>query len=94
MTEKATMLGALQNRSNNPSIKKCQSPKVVFVVDPRANKREIAKAVEEIYEKNKIKVVSVNTLHVKAKQRRVRGRQGWRAEWKKAIVTLEPGDAI
>ncbi len=51
-------------------------PKYVFVVDRTANKNEIALAIEEIYKDKTVKVVSVNTINVKPKARRVRGRLG------------------
>jgi len=94
VTEKAHVMEQLQFRQSNPSLKKCNSPKYVFLVDKRANKQEIARAVEEIYAERKIKVVGVNTLHVKPKQRQVRGRRGMTPGFKKAIVTLEAGDSI
>jgi large subunit ribosomal protein L23 len=84
----------LQFNQSNACVKKCVSPKYVFVVDKRANKQEIADAVEEIYAGRGIKVVSVNTLNVRPKARRVRGRPGVKAGWKKAIVTLAPGNSI
>jgi len=65
--------------------------KVSFEVDPRANRVEIRKAVEQIFD---IKVKSVRTMHVKGKVKR-RGRiLGQRKNWKKAIVTLMPGSRI
>lgn len=94
VTEKALMLEGLKNATSNASLRRCQSPKYVFVVDNLANKAEIAWAVEEIYREKNIKVVAVNTINVKPKQRRVRGRLGMTKSFKKAIVTLEEGDAI
>ena len=94
VTEKAKVLEQLQFNSSNPSVKKCQSPKYVFVVDKKASKYQIAQAVEEIYAEKKVKVLSVNTINVKQKERRVRGRTGFKAAFKKAIVTLEAGDSI
>jgi len=94
VTEKAKVLEQLQFNSSNACIKKCQSPKYVFVVDKKASKYQIAQAVEEIYAEKKIKVLSVNTINVKQKERRVRGRTGFKAAFKKAIVTLEAGDSI
>ena len=94
ITEKARVLENLQHASNNPSLSRCKSPKVVFNVHPKANKTEIAAAVEEIYADKKIKVTAVNTVRVGKKPRRVRGYLGKRAGFKKAIVTLRPGDAI
>lgn len=94
VTEKAKVLEQLQFNSSNASVKKCQTPKYVFIVDKKANKQQIAAAVEEIYSEKKIKVLSVNTVNVKQKERRVRGRTGFKAAFKKAIVTLEAGDSI
>lgn len=94
VTEKSLMLEGLKNAKSNPSLARCESPKYVFIVDPSANKQEIAWAVEEIYSERKIKVVSVNTINVKPKQRRVRGRLGMKKSFKKAIITLEKGDSL
>ena len=94
VTEKAITLQELVNNESNPCVKRCETPKYVFIVDKRANKNEIAEAVEEIYKQNNIKVVSVNTITLKPKKRRVRGRLGFRPGTKKAIVTLEKGDTI
>jgi large subunit ribosomal protein L23 len=94
VTEKSRVLEQLQFNTINPSVKKCDAPKYVFVVDKKANKQEIAKAIEEIYSEKKIKVVSVNTLNAKPKARRMRGRPGVKPGFKKAIVTLEAGDSI
>ena len=54
----------------------------------------LAQAVEQIYAEKKVKVVSVNTVTVGSKQRRVRGHLGRTISFKKAIVTFRPGDAI
>lgn len=94
VTEKSQMLEGLKSATSNPSLARCESPKYVFIVDPTANKQEIASALEEIYSEKKIKVVAVNTINVKAKQRRVRGRLGMTKSFKKAIVTLEKGDSL
>jgi large subunit ribosomal protein L23 len=94
VTEKAQMLAGLKNATSNPSLARCESPKYVFIVNPLANKQEIAWAVEEIYRVKNIKVVAVNTIQVKGKQRRVRGRLGMTRSFKKAIVTLEVGDSL
>lgn len=94
VTEKAVMLQELKNAESNVSLKRCKSPKYVFVVDRGANKQEIAAALEEIYKEKNIKVVAVNTINIKAKPRRVRGRVGAKSAFKKAIVTLEEGDSL
>ena len=62
-----------------------------FEVAKTANKIQIAKAVEEIFN---VKVVKVNTLSVKPKKKRVRMAQGLTRSWKKAMVTLKDGDSI
>ena len=65
--------------------------KYVFVVDKRANKIQIADAVEEIF---KVKVEKVNTVNVKGKTKRMGRTQGKRPDYKKAIVKLAPGETI
>lgn len=73
--------------------------KYVFQVDPDANKIQIAEAVHQIFS---VDVVKVNTLRVKglAKQGSVRTGRGARRTtgkshfWKKAYVTLKPGQRI
>ena len=68
-----------------------QEGKFVFVVDKRANKIQIADAVEEIF---KVTVEAVNTINVKGKTKR-RGRTvGKTASYKKAIVKLAAGETI
>lgn len=62
-----------------------------FEVDKRANKIEIAKAIEEIF---KVKVVSVNTLNVLPKTKRVGRYEGLKAAYAKAMVKLQAGDKI
>jgi large subunit ribosomal protein L23 len=94
VTEKSMMLQRLKTADSNPSLKRCESPKYVFIVDRNANKQAIARAIEEIYKNEGIKVVAVNTINVKAKARRVRGRPGFKSAFKKAIVTLRPGDNL
>ena len=94
VTEKSRVLENLQTANSNPSLSRCKSPKAVFDVDRLANKTQIAWAVEQIYANKKVKVVSVNTINVGSKKRRVRGFLGKTANYKKAVVTLRPGDAI
>ena len=94
VTEKSIVLQELQNAESNPCLRRCNAPKYVFIVDRRANKPEIAEALEEIYKSEGIKVVSVNTINMRPKKRRVRGRLGKRAAFKKAIVTLEAKDSL
>lgn len=66
--------------------------KYTFEVDRRAKKQQVKEAVEQIFD---VEVLSVNTMNMPAK----RGRYGRRMvtrkpAWKKAIVTLAPGERI
>ncbi|MDI9348439.1 MAG: 50S ribosomal protein L23 [Candidatus Symbiobacter sp.] len=64
---------------------------VVFEVRNNATKPEIAASIEAIF---KVKVVSVNTLNIKGKTKFFKGRRGRRSDYKKAMVTLAPGQTI
>jgi large subunit ribosomal protein L23 len=94
VTEKSRVLENLHNANSNPSLTRCNTPKAVFEVDMKANKAQIKQAVEEIYAEKKVKVVSVNTITMPTKWRRVRGHIGKTARIKKAVVSFRPGDAI
>ena len=65
--------------------------KYTFEVDLRATKLQVKAAVEEIFD---VKVQKVNTSRVKGKLRRMGRHEGYTSEWKKAVVTLEPGHTI
>ena len=79
LTEKATLLSESLN-------------KYVFEVAPSANKAQIKSAVQTLMKK---KVVAVNTANYSGKARRKRRPDaGHTASWKKAIVTLAPGEKI
>jgi large subunit ribosomal protein L23 len=64
---------------------------VVFRVRKEASKPEIKAAIEGLFN---VKVEAVNTLNVKGKVKRFRGRVGRRSDVKKAIVTLAAGQSI
>ena len=64
---------------------------VTFAVDPRANKQQIARAVEELFD---VQVVDVHTMRQPRRKRRMGRYLGFKPEWKKAIVKLAPGQAI
>ena len=64
---------------------------VTFKVPLSASKPEIKEAVEGLFS---VKVTAVNTLVVKGKTKRFKGRPGKRSDWKKAIVTLAEGQRI
>jgi large subunit ribosomal protein L23 len=62
-----------------------------FVVNKHANKIQIAQAVEKHFN---VKVKDVRTMRYAGKAKRMGRHAGRRAEWKKAVVTLAPGDSI
>lgn len=64
---------------------------VSFRVAQGATKPEIKASIEALFG---VTVVSVNTLVVKGKTKRVRGREGQRSDWKKAVVRLAEGQSI
>ncbi len=68
-----------------------QSSQFTFRVMTDATKREIACAVELLFE---VKVDHVRVLNVKGKQKRVGQRLGKRQDWRKAYVRLKPGHDI
>lgn len=73
------------------SIQKEMNNQLSFEVDRRANRIEIKQAIEIAF---KVKVANIQTMRVKGKVKR-RGRFiGKRRDWKKAIVTLMPGERI
>ena len=64
----------------------------VFEVDRRANKLQIREAIETLFD---VRVDSVNTMMMKPKRRRLGRRMiTTRPAWKKAVVTLAPGERI
>ena len=60
----------------------------VFEVAKDSTKPEIAKAIEEVFKADKVKVASVRTINMKKKPKRLGVHFGYTSEWKKAIVTL------
>jgi large subunit ribosomal protein L23 len=73
------------------SIQKELYNQLTFEVDRRANRIEIKRAVETVFD---VRVSAVKTLQVTGKIKR-RGRiLGKRRDWKKAIVRLMPGERI
>jgi len=63
-----------------------QNGKYTFEVNKKATKIEIANAVEKLFG---VKVLRVNTLTVKGKEKRVGAHTGMTPDWKKAIVTID-----
>ena len=78
VTEKSTSLTEKGNRYS-------------FLIDPRATKLEVKKAVEKIFN---VKVLKVNSLRMPGKKRKVRYRMGKTPDRRKAIVTLRKEDKI
>ncbi len=64
---------------------------VTFAVDPRANKHEIKRAVEALFD---VSVIQVRTMRMPRKTRRVGKFIGRKPEWKKALVQLAEGQSI
>src|SRR3990167_1409114 len=96
VTEKTEVLQGLVDAQSNPSVKRCNQVKYVFLVHPDANKHQIKKAVEEAYAAQNCKVAKVNTITLPRKKKKARGsmREGVKSQLKKAIVTLREGDRI
>jgi large subunit ribosomal protein L23 len=78
LTEKATRLREKEN-------------KVVFEVARSANKIQIRDAVEKLFG---VRVLAVNTSVVRGKKKRMGRQYGKLQNWKRAVVTLRPGDGI
>ena len=64
---------------------------VTLAVDPRANKHDIARAVEALFS---VSVLEVRTMRMPRKSRRVGKFLGRKPEWKKAMVRLAEGQSI
>ena len=65
--------------------------KYTFKVAPSASKTQIKDAVHKLFD---VKVVDCTTVNVRGKTKRVRGRPGKTASYKKAVVKLAPGETI
>ena len=73
------------------TLQKEKENKYVFAVDKKANKPEIKQAIEKLF---KVKVEKVNTAIFTGKKRRFGVYEGYRADWKKAVVTMKKGQSI
>ena len=67
-----------------------QAGKYTFKVNKKATKVDIARAVEKLFD---VKVINVNTVTVKGKEKRVGVHVGKTSDWKKAIVTIDTNPA-
>ncbi|OGZ32930.1 MAG: 50S ribosomal protein L23 [Candidatus Portnoybacteria bacterium RBG_13_40_8] len=65
--------------------------KYTFRVFSRSNKVEIKKAINDLYG---VRVKDVRIINIKPKSRTLRGLEGKRKGYKKAIITLEKGEKI
>ena len=70
------------------SMDQAAQKKYTFKVAPDANKTEVKKAVEEIFD---VEVAKVNIMNVKGKKKRMGRFEGMTSASRKAIVTLTPG---
>ena len=77
--------------SEKSSIVADNNAQYTFRVTTDATKREIAKAVEKLFE---VEVERVQVVNVKGKQKRFGNVNGKRSDWKKAYVRLKPGSEI
>lgn len=77
--------------SEKSVIAKDEQNRYTFRVNPAANKTEIRKAVETLF---KVKVSAVRTANIPGKLHRVGRHEGYRSDWKKAIVTVKAGQKI
>ena len=68
-----------------------ENQQFVFHVDGRANKIQIKSAIYRLFG---VHPIDCNIINVARKPKRVRYKQGFTASWKKAIVTLSPGESI
>lgn len=87
ITEKSTELASPSKpKQTNPDVHRYS-----FKVAREATKPEIKKAVEARFN---VRVIAVNTMNIKPKEKGVGTRRGYATGWKKAIVTLERGQTI
>ena len=68
-----------------------ETNKYTFRVDARANKLQVIRAIESVFE---VKPINCRIINVKGKPKRVRYKKGYTSQWKKAIVTLASGQTI
>jgi len=78
VTEKSSMLKEKEN-------------KYTFVVDKDANKYQIKQAIETMFN---VKVVDIHTANYAGKAKRMGRSEGFKSDWKKAIIKLKEGQEI
>ena len=83
MVAEDIILGPVVTEKSSDGI---QNGKYTFRVNKKATKVDIKNAVEKLFE---VKVLNVNTVTVKGKEKRVGRNVGKTSDWKKAIVTID-----
>ena len=73
------------------TIRLTESRKYSFLVNLDSNKSEIKVAIENLFQ---VKIIKINTCNLPRKKKRVGKFTGWKAQYKKAIVTLSEGETI
>jgi large subunit ribosomal protein L23 len=91
LTEKGTMLKETGGQAEVEVDPETLKPQLLFEVARDANKIEIRHAVEKLWN---VDVVSVRTTIVRGKEKRMGRYMGKRSNWKKAVVTIAPGQNI
>jgi len=91
LTEKSARLRETGGAAGSHAEGDEYAQKVGFEGARDANKTEIRRAIQELF---KVTVTQVNTVVVRGKEKRVGRFTGRRPAWKKAVVTLKPGDNI
>jgi large subunit ribosomal protein L23 len=71
-----------------------QHNQVIFRVRPDATKKDVKAAVELLWKEKKVEVANVQIVNVHGKKKRFGAYGGRRRNWKKAYVSLKPGQEI
>jgi large subunit ribosomal protein L23 len=91
LTEKGTLLKETGGQADGDVDPEALKPQLLFEVARDANKIEIRHAVEKLWN---VDVLSVRTAVVRGKEKRMGSYIGRRSNWKKAVVTIAPGQNI
>ena len=91
MNEKSYQILKRPLITEKSNLGKEQYNKICFEVSRKANKIEIKQAVEQIF---KVNVLDVTTVSMKGKVKRVGKYFTKRPDWKKAMVTIKPGQRV
>ena len=91
LTEKGTLLKETGGQADDEVDPETLKPQLLFEVARDANKIEIRHAVEKLWNVN---VLSVRTSVVRGKEKRMGRHVGRQSNWKKAVVTIAPGQNI